>query len=124
MLYREVISSQVQPVSSIEEKVQINPVEQLFVDFFFKKGQQNYQEYKSAFIQSNSTFLKDLFNNINNIFKNKNLDEQQRLYLTLIISSIQNQLMLLEEVLGKIDNDSFNAAVAGTVLRHIKKYFS
>lgn len=124
MIYRDVISSTVMPISSIEPGSSIEPIESLFNNYFFKKGQQNYQEFKSAVMQSNSTFMKDLFGNISSIIKNKNIDEQQRLYLTLIVSSIQNQLILLEELLGKIDIDSLNASIAGTFLRHIKKNLS
>jgi hypothetical protein len=124
MLYRDVPSSFVQPISSVQENGSIEPLEVLFNNYFFKKGQQSYQEYKSSSMQSNSTFLKDLFNNISSIIKNKNLDEKERLHLTLIINSIQNQLILLEETIGKIDIDSLNAAIAGTFLRHIKKHIS
>jgi ABC-type uncharacterized transport system ATPase component len=124
MFYRDVNSSAVMPISSTDVSVSIDPIESFFVDYFFKQGHSTYQEYKSSFIQSNSTFLRDLFNNFSSTIKNKNLDEKQRIYLGLIISSIQNQLLLLEEIIGNIDPETLNAVIAGTVNKHIKKYFS
>lgn len=124
MFYRDVNSSTVMPISSTEVSVSLDPIETFFVEYFFKKGQTAFQEYKSSFIQSNSTFLKDLFGNFSSVIKNKNLDDKQRLYLGLIISSIQSQLLLLEEILGEVDAETLNAVIAGTVNKHIKKYFS
>ena len=124
MIYRDVNSSTVMPISSYEEGVSFDNIEKFFTNYFFKKGPTAYQEYKSSFMQSNSTFFKDLFNNFNSTIKNKNLNDEQKLYLNLIISSIQNQLLLLEDILGKTDVDTLNAIISGTFSKHIKKHFS
>jgi hypothetical protein len=124
MIYREVASSSIMPLSAADTNFTVTELEKLFATYFYLKGPDYFNNFKSASFQSNSTFLKDLFNNINKVIKDRNIDEKQRLFINLSVSTIVNQLTLIEEVFSDIDNETLNAVICGCLIKHLKKYFS
>lgn len=124
MIYREVNATVVPPVSTNNTDTPLGTIEPILSQFFFSKGQDYYRYYKSCRVRSNSTFLKDLFTNIDSTLKEKKLSEKEINLLNLTISTITNQIKILEEIFGQIDNNILNAIICGTLSKHITKYIS
>jgi hypothetical protein len=124
MIYKEVPSSSVQPLSAFSENISFDAIERFFSEYFFKKGQSYYSEFKSSAIQSNSTFLKDLINNLNTSIKDKNIDDTKKNLISAVCQTLNIQLKLLEETFSNIDNNTFNAVICGALLKHLKRNFS
>jgi hypothetical protein len=123
MFYKEVPSSSVLPVSSVQVQLNTGELESMFVNYLFSKGQPYYNTYKATLLQSNSTFLKNLFDGIDNSYKEKIKDDQTRTVLRLVISSIINQIKILEEIIGTVDNEALNAIICGVVMKQMKTIF-
>jgi len=124
MFYKEVVSSTVLPVSSAQAQLKTNELEEMFANYLFSKGQTYYNTYRATLLQSNSTFLKNLFDGIDNSYREKITDDQKRAVLRLVISSIINQIKILEEIVGEVDNEALNAIICGVVMKQMKSVFS
>ena len=112
------------PLSAYSENISYDAIEKFFSEYFFKKGQIYYSEFKSSNIQSNSTFLKDLINNISTSIKDKNIDDTKKNLISGICQTLNIQLKILEETFSDIDHNSFNAIICGALLKHLKRNFS
>lgn len=123
MFYKEVPASSVLPNSITPGSINPNDLEAVFVNYLFNKGSSYYNTYKTTVLQSNSTFLKNLFDGINNSFKEKMVDDQKKVILQLVILSIINQIKILEEITGEVDNETLNAVICGVVMKQIKSIF-
>jgi hypothetical protein len=124
MLYREVVSSSVLPLSAYADRMSVSDLESFFDNFFYSKGPEINQAYKRAALQSNSTFLKDIFKIIGENLKDKTEDQKEKLLISLIINTINNQLLMLEEMIKENNSDTVNAIICGVVLKKIKLLFS
>jgi DNA-binding transcriptional regulator GbsR (MarR family) len=124
LYYNEVPASSIMAVSAVPESFSVDPFEKFFANHFFSKGQNYYNTFKSASVKSNTTFIKDLFNNLKDGIYEDNLTDQQRVVLTLLITSMVNQIKVLEEMFKELDNEKLNAIICGTFFRYLKKYFS
>jgi len=124
MIYREVNATTVPPVSTINTDAPLNSIEPILSQFFFSKGQDYFKYYKACRVKSNSTFLKDLFANIDSTLKERKLSEKEINLLNLTISTIINQIKILEELFGQVDVNILNAIICGTLSKHITKYIS
>lgn len=122
--YNEVPSSSIMAVSSTPEAFSIDPIEKFLTNYFFNKGQNYYNTFKSASVKSNTTFLKDLFNNLKDNIGEESLTDQQRIVLTLLMTSITNQIKIIEEMFKDMDGEKLNAVISGTFFRYLKKYFT
>jgi hypothetical protein len=123
MFYKEVPSSSVALVSSAQinfSNESYTSLESLFVNYFFSKGAQHLSTYKGAQLRSSSTFLKNIFDNLLSTLLNDTTNERDKIILRLAISTITNQLKLIEELGCQIDNETLNAIICGTVIRQIK----
>lgn len=123
MFYKEVPASSVLPNPITPASINPNDLETVFVNYLFSKGSSYYNTYRTAILQSNSTFLKNLFDGINNSFKEKIVDDQKKVILQLAISSIINQIKILEEIAGEVDSETLNAVICGVVMKQIKSIF-
>ena len=124
MIYKEVPASSITPLSAYSDNISFDTIEKFFSEYFFKKGQNYYSEYKSSAIQSNSTFLKDLINNLSISIKDKNIDDTRRNLITAVCQTLIIQFKLLEDSFSNIDNNTFNAIVCGALIKHLKRNFS
>jgi hypothetical protein len=124
MIYKEIPSSAIMPLSAYSENISFEAVEKFFSEFFFKKGQNYYSEFKSAAIQSNSTFLKDLINNLNTTIKDRDIDDAKRNLVSAVCQTLNIQFKLLEETFSTIDQNTFNAVICGALIKHLKRNFS
>lgn len=124
MIYREVPSSTILPLSSQPASFSFTDLENYFDSFFYQQGQQLYNEYRKAYLQSNSTFLKDLFKAIKESLRDSPLNERDRFLLSLLIDSLTNQILILEEFFKEKRPETLNAIISGILIKKIKKIFS
>lgn len=123
MIYREVPASSVLPLSSVSTTFSIADLENFFDTYFYKLGPGLYHEYKKAQIQSSGTFLKDLFKNIKESIKEGPTTEKDSYLSSLLIDSVVNQIIILEEFFKDKKPDVLNAIISGIVVKSFKKYF-
>ena len=124
MLYREINATTIPPVSTFKSEAQLSTIDSILSQFFFEKGQNYYNQFKASRMKSNSTFLKDLFSNLDSSIKESKLSEREINLLNLTISTITNQIKILEELFGQLDTNTLNAIICGTLSKHITKYIS
>jgi hypothetical protein len=124
MIYKEVPSSSILPLSTYSANLDIGSIEKFFNDFFYFNGPENYNDYKTAVFLANTSFLKDVMTSIIRTVKEKDLPDDKKVALNLISSSLMSQISLLEELFKSVDYKLFNALICAAFVKHIKKYFS
>ena len=124
MIYREVPSSTILPLSSTAPSFSYADLESYFDNHFYKQGPQLYSEYKRALLQANGTFLKDLFKIINESIRDDSLNERDRFLTSLLVESIRNQILILEEFFKEKKPEALNAIISGITIKKLKKLFS
>lgn len=124
MLYKEVPPSSVLPGSTFDPGISYDQIEKMFDRYIYEKGPKYYQAFRSSNFQSTNTFLKDVIVNLIKFSDNNQLTEQQKFQLSLISDSIKNLLGLVEDIMNKTDQEQYNAIICGTLLKHLKNFFS
>ena len=125
-------SSQILPVSAINNTVNVSEIHRQAEQFFFSQGQLPYKVFKNAYTSSlpeplsHSYFIQSLFYVIENSIKlqikerNQSVQEQS-LATKEIFEIIQTSFKLLEKLDLQIDPLVLYAAIAGFCLAKSKK---
>lgn len=124
MIYKEVPSSSILPLSTYSANLDVGSIEKFFNDYFYFNGPENYNDYKTAVFLANTTFLKDVMTSITRTVKDKDIPDDKKVALKLISDTLLNQITLLEELFKAVDYKLFNALICAAFIKHIKKYFS
>jgi len=120
--------STVVPVQEYKAVISIEEIEREILNIFAKKGYNFVALYNSYSTRSNSTPLKDLILNLEQLLKNNMIEEGQRLFISnQAFETIKSQLKILESLdetsKSKSTIQDISTVLFATMFSYFKKYF-
>jgi len=125
MQIEEKNSSSILPVKEIKQEYNIADLNNIITQLLAKIDPKLLKTFDFYSLKNNRGLVLDLFNNLENIIKDKNLISDNLNNITKIFETIKIQFQLLEEIkIDKPENNEIFTVFLATTLSYLKKYFS
>lgn len=117
--------SSVLPGQSIEEDISIADLESKLLKLIGKKQINLLNVYNKFSSTTTANIIKDIFKNLEEYFKSKNIDEdEKKAILTNVFSAIKSQISILENLNLSKNNEEVLVVLFATVFLSIKRFLS